>query len=182
MNPADVRAGLLYEKLNWVGTRLFFDEARARGQSASGDDTSWWSVLDMRGCVGCCRFVIGQYVTVHGDVISHVNISHVVVEDGGEYSCTAENRAGKAMHSARLNVYGKELMTMYIFPLSRPSPPLAQFPKYRGPGSFIMNLFSDGTMVWHLWNFRGGKKRAGCLFSTSSDFPIGEIPWGRGIS
>lgn len=52
------------------------------------------------------RFVIGQYVTVHGDVISHVNISHVMVEDGGEYSCTAENRAGKVMHAARLNVYG----------------------------------------------------------------------------
>lgn len=53
------------------------------------------------------RFVIGQYVTVHGDVISHVNISHVMVEDGGEYTCTAENRAGKTSHSARLNVYGK---------------------------------------------------------------------------
>ncbi|XP_015430998.1 PREDICTED: Down syndrome cell adhesion molecule-like protein Dscam2 [Dufourea novaeangliae] len=52
------------------------------------------------------RFVIGQYVTVHGDVISHVNISNVMVEDGGEYSCTAENRAGKATHAARLNVYG----------------------------------------------------------------------------
>ncbi|ERL93382.1 hypothetical protein D910_10674, partial [Dendroctonus ponderosae] len=52
------------------------------------------------------KFVIGQYVTVHGDVISHVNISHVMVEDGGEYTCTAENRAGKTAHSARLNVYG----------------------------------------------------------------------------
>ncbi|KAK7792151.1 hypothetical protein R5R35_000418 [Gryllus longicercus] len=52
------------------------------------------------------RFVKGQYVTVHGDVISHVNISQVIVEDGGEYTCTAENRAGKAAHSARLNVYG----------------------------------------------------------------------------
>ena len=58
-------------------------------------------------CVVCSRFVIGQYVTVHGDVISHVNISHVVVEDGGEYSCTADNRAGKVTHAARLNVYGK---------------------------------------------------------------------------
>lgn len=50
--------------------------------------------------------MIGQYVTVHGDVISHVNITHVMVEDGGEYSCIAENRAGKLTHSARLNVYG----------------------------------------------------------------------------
>lgn len=53
------------------------------------------------------RFVIGQYVTVHGDVISHVNISHVMVEDGGEYTCNAENRAGKTSHSARLNIYGE---------------------------------------------------------------------------
>lgn len=53
------------------------------------------------------RFLIGQYVTIHGDVISHVNISHVMVEDGGEYSCIASNRAGKVTHSARLNVYGK---------------------------------------------------------------------------
>lgn len=50
--------------------------------------------------------MIGQFVTVHGDVISHVNISHVMVEDGGEYACIAENRAGKVSHSARLNIYG----------------------------------------------------------------------------
>ncbi|KAJ8924820.1 hypothetical protein NQ315_000974 [Exocentrus adspersus] len=55
-------------------------------------------------------FVIGQYVTVHGDVISHVNISHVMVEDGGEYTCTAENRAGKTSHSARLNIYVRNSM------------------------------------------------------------------------
>lgn len=52
------------------------------------------------------RFMIGQYVTAHGDVIAHVNITHVMVEDGGEYSCVVENRAGKTVHSARLNVYG----------------------------------------------------------------------------
>lgn len=59
------------------------------------------------------RFMIGQYVTVHGDVISHVNISHVMVEDGGEYSCVAENRAGKTSHSARLNIYG-ELIVFFF--------------------------------------------------------------------
>jgi Down syndrome cell adhesion molecule-like protein 1 len=50
--------------------------------------------------------MIGQYVTAHGDVIAHVNITHVMVEDGGEYACSVENRAGKTTHSARLNVYG----------------------------------------------------------------------------
>ncbi|KAK0086036.1 hypothetical protein PV325_004017 [Microctonus aethiopoides] len=52
------------------------------------------------------RFMIGQYVTVHSDVISHVNVSTVRVEDGGEYRCTAVNRVAKVHHSARLNIYG----------------------------------------------------------------------------
>ncbi|XP_068083857.1 cell adhesion molecule Dscam2 [Anabrus simplex] len=75
--------------------------------SAAGNPTpqiSW--TLDGFPLPSNGRFVIGQYVTVHGDVISHVNISQVMVEDGGEYTCTAENRAGKSSHSARLNVYG----------------------------------------------------------------------------
>ncbi|XP_076282094.1 cell adhesion molecule Dscam2 isoform X2 [Lasioglossum baleicum] len=52
------------------------------------------------------RFMIGQYVTVHGEVISHVNISVVHVDDGGEYRCSASNRVAKVHHSARLNIYG----------------------------------------------------------------------------
>lgn len=41
------------------------------------------------------RFLVGQYVTIHDDVISHVNITHVKEEDGGEYMCTAQNAIGK---------------------------------------------------------------------------------------
>ncbi|XP_068082192.1 cell adhesion molecule Dscam2 [Anabrus simplex] len=52
------------------------------------------------------RLLIGQYVTAHGDVISHVNISAVHVEDGGEYKCVATNRVGSESHAARLNIYG----------------------------------------------------------------------------
>ncbi|KAK3930875.1 Down syndrome cell adhesion molecule-like protein Dscam2 [Frankliniella fusca] len=52
------------------------------------------------------RFVIGQYMTLHGDVISHVNISNVQVEDGGIYQCVAANRVGDARHSADMRVYG----------------------------------------------------------------------------
>jgi len=58
-------------------------------------------------CLFLCRLMIGQYVTVFGDVISHVNISSVKPDDGGEYECVAENRAGRTSHAARLNVYGK---------------------------------------------------------------------------
>ena len=54
-------------------------------------------------------------MTVHGDVISHLNISVSKVEDGGLYSCVAVNRAGSDSHSSRLNIYGP--------PLIRPFPP-----------------------------------------------------------
>ena len=56
---------------------------------------------------------MGQYVTPHGEVISHVNISRTIVEDGGLYTCEATNRAGSSAHSARLNVYG-ELSVMSV--------------------------------------------------------------------
>ena len=56
-----------------------------------------------------CRYFVGQYVTVHDDVISHINISDVVSTDGGAYSCVASNSVGASHHSARLNVYGEGL-------------------------------------------------------------------------
>ena len=52
------------------------------------------------------RFLIGQFVSMHGDVVSHVNISGVQVQDGGIYECTATNRVGQVRHSAELRVYG----------------------------------------------------------------------------
>ncbi|XP_046662354.1 Down syndrome cell adhesion molecule-like protein Dscam2 isoform X5 [Homalodisca vitripennis] len=52
------------------------------------------------------RFLVGQYVTIHDDVISHVNISHLKEEDGGEYTCTAKNSVAHVSHSAKINVYG----------------------------------------------------------------------------
>lgn len=73
-----------------------------------------WSFSSME--VLSRRFMIGQYLTIHGDVISHVNVSSVSVEDGGEYSCTAENRAGQETHRARLNVYGN--VTLRTLPSS----------------------------------------------------------------
>ena len=49
-------------------------------------------------------------MTIHGDVVSHVNISRVRIEDGGQYACAVANRAGAVRHTARLNVYGKARM------------------------------------------------------------------------
>lgn len=56
--------------------------------------------------------MIGQYVTAFGDVISHVNISAVKSEDGGDYECKAISRAGEVAHSARLNIYGRSLVLL----------------------------------------------------------------------
>ncbi|XP_031617665.1 Down syndrome cell adhesion molecule-like protein Dscam2 isoform X3 [Contarinia nasturtii] len=52
------------------------------------------------------RYAIGQYVDISGDVISHLNITHVRPEDGGLYKCLAFNSMGSAEYSSRLNVYG----------------------------------------------------------------------------
>lgn len=53
------------------------------------------------------RFLVGQYVTVHDDVISHVNITNVKEEDGGEYMCTAQNIIGKYVVWLNLNEISK---------------------------------------------------------------------------
>ncbi|CAG7821710.1 unnamed protein product [Allacma fusca] len=75
--------------------------------SASGNPTpqiSW--LLDGFELPKSDRFLMGQYANVYGDVISHVNITSVQVEDGGQYECIATNRAGKEVHAAALNIYG----------------------------------------------------------------------------
>ena len=49
---------------------------------------------------------VGQYVTVNGEVVSHLNISGVLTNDGGQYACVASSTVGSVKHAARLNVYG----------------------------------------------------------------------------
>ncbi len=55
--------------------------------------------------------MVGQYVTIHDDVISHVNISSVQSVDGGTFACVAENKVGEVVHQDRLNVYGNAAAT-----------------------------------------------------------------------
>lgn len=60
------------------------------------------------------RYAIGQYVDGSGDVISHLNITHVRTDDGGLYKCIAMNSMGSVEHAARLNVYGKSII-LYVY-------------------------------------------------------------------
>ncbi|XP_076629334.1 cell adhesion molecule Dscam1-like isoform X11 [Colletes latitarsis] len=74
---------------------------------ASGNPTpeiSW--ELDGKRLSNTERLQVGQYVTVNGDVVSHLNISSIHTNDGGLYKCIAASKVGSAEHSARLNVYG----------------------------------------------------------------------------
>ncbi|KAJ2948223.1 hypothetical protein O0L34_g10033 [Tuta absoluta] len=61
------------------------------------------------------RYLIGQERMGAGEVVSTLNISATAPEDGGRYSCRAENQLGHVEHSARLNIYGP--------PLVRSTPP-----------------------------------------------------------
>ncbi|XP_020284773.1 Down syndrome cell adhesion molecule-like protein Dscam2 isoform X2 [Pseudomyrmex gracilis] len=74
---------------------------------ASGNPTpeiSW--ELDGKRLSNTERLQVGQYVTVNGDVVSHLNISSIHTNDGGQYKCIAASKVGSAEHSARLNVFG----------------------------------------------------------------------------
>lgn len=51
-------------------------------------------------------YVLGSYLDQSDDVISHLNLTGVMVEHGGLYTCQAKNSLGTASHSAALNVYG----------------------------------------------------------------------------
>ncbi|KAK1131197.1 hypothetical protein K0M31_017485 [Melipona bicolor] len=116
-NEYEMAQGIAELRLGEIAPQLvyrFIEQTMQTGPSvslkcsAAGNPTpqiSW--LLDGFPLPQNDRLLIGQYVTVYGDVISHVNISSVKSEDGGEYECIASSRAGEASHSARLNIYGE---------------------------------------------------------------------------
>lgn len=60
---------------------------------ASGNPTpeiSW--ELDGKRLSNTERLQVGQYVTVNGDVVSHLNISSIHTNDGGQYKCIAASK------------------------------------------------------------------------------------------
>jgi hypothetical protein len=115
-NDLDIAHGVAEISLGEVAPQLvykFIEQTIQPGPSvslkcsATGNPTpqiSW--TLDGFQLPTHDRLMIGQYVTIFGDVISHVNITAVKAEDGGEYECTAKSRAGQVTHSAKLNIYG----------------------------------------------------------------------------
>lgn len=52
------------------------------------------------------RMTFGSYLDRNGDVISHLNLSHVTGQDSSEYACLAKNNLGEVRHSSWLHVYG----------------------------------------------------------------------------
>ncbi len=48
----------------------------------------------------------GSYIHMN-EIVSHVNISNIRVQDSGEWKCVASNLLSSVSHSARLNIYGK---------------------------------------------------------------------------
>lgn len=62
--------------------------------------------LDGRRLSNNDRYQIGQYVTVNGDVVSHLNVSGIQTNDGGLYRCIASSKVGAVEHAAKINVYG----------------------------------------------------------------------------
>jgi hypothetical protein len=53
------------------------------------------------------KYAIGQYVGQAGDVISHLNISNFMIQDGGLYTCKATNSLGSVTNAARLSILGR---------------------------------------------------------------------------
>ena len=82
---------------------------------ASKDDpleARYWQISD--------RYSVGSY-RQFTEIVSHVNITNVRVEDGGAYQCMASNLLGRVSHSARLNIYGKLFspqLSLFFAPLS----------------------------------------------------------------
>lgn len=62
---------------------------------ASGNPTPeiTWE-LDGKRLSNTERLQVGQYVTVNGDVVSHLNISSIHTNDGGLYKCIAASKVG----------------------------------------------------------------------------------------
>ncbi|XP_041470660.1 Down syndrome cell adhesion molecule homolog isoform X2 [Lytechinus variegatus] len=108
------------------------------------------------------RYTFNDVINEDSDVISYLNISRLVSEDGGLYRCEATSVLGAVQHEDRINVIGR--------PLVRPLPdviaidgtdvsihchvvgfPITSITWYKGlttlPSSMRHTVFPNGTLV-----------------------------------
>lgn len=80
---------------------------------ASGNPTPeiTWE-LDGKRLSNTERLQVGQYVTVNGDVVSHLNISSIHTNDGGLYKCIAASKVGFSFFSE--NMWKFFISTLFI--------------------------------------------------------------------
>lgn len=62
------------------------------------------------GSGGGGGYRIADYVDEEGSIISHLNVSSIMVEDGGLYTCEAINEVSAKKHSALIQVFGPPLV------------------------------------------------------------------------
>ena len=60
------------------------------------------------------RYTFNDVINEDSDVISYLNISRLVSEDGGLYRCEATSELGAVQHEDRINVIGKIMITHYL--------------------------------------------------------------------
>uniref|UniRef100_T1J836 Down syndrome cell adhesion molecule-like protein Dscam2 n=1 Tax=Strigamia maritima TaxID=126957 RepID=T1J836_STRMM len=121
------------------------------------------------------RTKTSSYITADGDVVSHLNLTSTRSEDGGDYSCIAQNRVGSTRHTSRLNIYENHMrfvqvllinVRAYIRPMRKMSIvagdrlmlkcPVAGYPiasifwEKEGtvlPVDFRQEVFANGTLI-----------------------------------
>ncbi len=67
-----------------------------------------------RNRISRCVVVPSSVLCAAGVVVSRVNVSSVRVEDGGVWTCRATNRAGAAVHTGTVHVYGASCVCVRV--------------------------------------------------------------------
>ncbi|RVE45570.1 hypothetical protein evm_009767 [Chilo suppressalis] len=105
------------------------------------------------------RYVIGQTMAADGGVMTQLNISHLMVDDGGLFSCVAHHGENVISHQDRLNVYGP--------PYIRTLPPF----KVQSGQSVTLRCPYYGYPVREItWEYKGKEITSDITISPSNRF------------
>ncbi|XP_023214188.1 Down syndrome cell adhesion molecule-like protein Dscam2, partial [Centruroides sculpturatus] len=86
------------------------------------------------------RVQYGDFVSVSSEVVSFVNISSVMREDGGVYQCKAQNDAGYVVHAERIDIIGPP----YIRPMGNITVVAKETLLYRCP----VSGYPTPSVIW----------------------------------